>query len=63
MIQGALKVVVVPDSRMPAMAAAWMAACAVLPWSGMTWLTFRDGRIVEGWDSWNLGRLLQSLQP
>lgn len=30
---------------------------------GMTWLTFRDGVIVEGWDSWNLGRLLQSLQP
>jgi len=28
---------------------------------GMTWLEFRDGRIVLGWDSWNLGGLLQSL--
>lgn len=29
---------------------------------GMTWLTFEDGVIVEGWDSWNLGRLLESLR-
>jgi steroid delta-isomerase-like uncharacterized protein len=29
---------------------------------GMTWLTFRNGLIVEGWDSWNLGRLLESLK-
>ena len=29
---------------------------------GMTWLRFRDGRIVEGWDAWNQGRLLQELQ-
>jgi steroid delta-isomerase-like uncharacterized protein len=28
---------------------------------GMTWLEFRDGRIVSGWDSWNLGGLLQKL--
>jgi predicted ester cyclase len=28
---------------------------------GMTWLTFRNGVIVEGWDSWNLSRLLESL--
>lgn len=28
---------------------------------GMTWLEFRDGQIVRGWDSWNLGGLLQSL--
>ena len=28
---------------------------------GMTWLTFREGRVVEGWDSWNQGALLQSL--
>jgi len=28
---------------------------------GMTWLEFKDGRIVTGWDSWNLGGLLQSL--
>jgi steroid delta-isomerase-like uncharacterized protein len=29
---------------------------------GMTWMRFSDGRIVEGWDSWNVGRLLQELQ-
>jgi steroid delta-isomerase-like uncharacterized protein len=29
---------------------------------GMTWLAFRNGLIVEGWDSWNLGRLLESLK-
>ena len=25
---------------------------------GMTWMLFRDGKVVEGWDSWNLGGLL-----
>ncbi len=29
---------------------------------GMAWLTFRNGVIVEGWDSRNLGRLLESLK-
>jgi steroid delta-isomerase-like uncharacterized protein len=29
---------------------------------GMTWLEFEGGRIVRGWDSWNLGALLQKLQ-
>ena len=29
---------------------------------GMTWLTFKNGVIIEGWDSWNLGRLLESLR-
>jgi steroid delta-isomerase-like uncharacterized protein len=29
---------------------------------GMTWLTFENGAIVEGWDSWNLGALLESLK-
>jgi len=29
---------------------------------GMTWLRFADGRIVEGWDSWNQGRLVTDLQ-
>ena len=26
---------------------------------GMTWLEFKDGRIVRGWDSWNLDGLLK----
>jgi steroid delta-isomerase-like uncharacterized protein len=30
---------------------------------GMSWLEFKEGRIVRGWDSWNLGGLLQSLAP
>jgi len=25
----------------------------------MTWLIFKNGMIAEGWDSWNLGRLLE----
>jgi steroid delta-isomerase-like uncharacterized protein len=29
---------------------------------GITWMTFRDGRMVAGWDAWNQGRLLQELQ-
>lgn len=28
---------------------------------GMTWLEFKDGRIIRGWDSWNLGGLLRQL--
>jgi steroid delta-isomerase-like uncharacterized protein len=28
---------------------------------GMTWLEFDDGRVVRGWDNWNLGGLIQSL--
>jgi steroid delta-isomerase-like uncharacterized protein len=28
---------------------------------GISWVRFRDGRIVEGWDSWNLGKLLSEL--
>src|SRR5262245_44391201 len=29
---------------------------------GMTWMIFRDGKIIEGWDSWNLGGLLNDLR-
>lgn len=29
--------------------------------SGMTWLKFRDGQIVEGWDRWNQTGLLHAL--
>ena len=28
---------------------------------GMTWLTFRDGRIIKSWDSWNLNQVIQEL--
>ena len=31
---------------------------------GMTWLRFREGKIVEGWDGWNVSGLVQYLsQP
>jgi steroid delta-isomerase-like uncharacterized protein len=29
---------------------------------GTTWLVIRDGKLVEGWDTWNLGGLLDSLR-
>lgn len=28
---------------------------------GMTWLKFRDGRIIEGWDRWNQGGFVQQI--
>ena len=35
----------------------------VVKFSGMTWVHIRDGKIVEGWDSWNQGGLMQRLNP
>lgn len=29
---------------------------------GMTWIKFRDGKMAEGFDSWNLGGLMQRLE-
>ena len=29
---------------------------------GMTWLRFRAGKMVEGWDAWDLGGLMQRLR-
>jgi steroid delta-isomerase-like uncharacterized protein len=29
---------------------------------GISWIRFVNGRIVEGWDSWNLGKLLSEMQ-
>jgi steroid delta-isomerase-like uncharacterized protein len=28
---------------------------------GITWLEFENGRVVRGWDSWNLGALIAEL--
>jgi steroid delta-isomerase-like uncharacterized protein len=33
----------------------------VVRFRGMTWQRFQDGQLVEGWDSWNLGGLVQQL--
>jgi steroid delta-isomerase-like uncharacterized protein len=29
--------------------------------TGMTWLRFADGKLVEGWDQWNMGGVMQFL--
>jgi predicted ester cyclase len=29
---------------------------------GITWLTIRDGKIVEGWDAWNQGKLIEEMR-
>lgn len=33
-----------------------------LTFSGVTWFRFRDGKIIEGWDRWNLHGMLNLLQ-
>ena len=35
---------------------------ARLKFRGMTWLRFRDGKMVEGWDAWDLDGLMQKLR-
>jgi steroid delta-isomerase-like uncharacterized protein len=30
---------------------------------GMTWMRLRDGKLVEGWDAWNLGGMMGRLGP
>lgn len=35
---------------------------APVDFRGMTWLVIAGGRIVEGWDAWNQGSLIQSLR-
>lgn len=38
------------------------ATCQTIGFRGITWIRFQDGRFVEGWDSWNVGGLLQRLR-
>ena len=35
---------------------------AAIAFRGMTWQRIVDGRIVEGWDTWNQGALIESLR-
>jgi steroid delta-isomerase-like uncharacterized protein len=35
---------------------------ATVGFRGMTWLTMKEGRLIEGWDAWNMGALLESLR-
>jgi steroid delta-isomerase-like uncharacterized protein len=37
------------------------ASMRAVSFRGMTWMRFANGHVVEGWDSWNLGQLLQEL--
>jgi steroid delta-isomerase-like uncharacterized protein len=39
----------IPASRKPA------------SFRGMSWMHFANGQVVEGWDAWNQGKLLQEL--
>src|SRR4051812_10108123 len=29
---------------------------------GISWMKFENGRVIEGWDSWNLGKLLSEIE-
>ena len=35
---------------------------ALVQFRGMTWIRYRDGKMVEGWDAWDLGGLLLKLR-
>ena len=34
----------------------------VVRFRGMTWVHIQDGKIIEGWDSWNMEALVQKLK-
>ena len=34
----------------------------VVSFRGITWLELHEGKIVKGWDSWNLGALIDTLR-
>ena len=35
---------------------------APVAFRGMTWFVIRAGRFIEGWDAWNQGALVETLQ-
>jgi steroid delta-isomerase-like uncharacterized protein len=35
---------------------------APVAFRGITWLVIRDGKIIEGWDAWNQGKLMTEMQ-
>ena len=34
---------------------------SALSFQGVTWVRVKDGKIIEGWDFWNLGGLMQTM--